>query len=50
MAPHQIIAVAVRLFAVWLLLGARGFRKLFWWMRNVGRPSRSEVTANKTPD
>ena len=79
MSPHQVIAVGVRLFAiwlfiriglfmpvsfwqagyfdnhddvgirmfryaiqlafgVWLLLGAKGFRKLIWWARNAGRP------------
>jgi len=22
--------------SVWLILGARGFRKIFWWASNVG--------------
>lgn len=25
------------LIAIWLILGARGFRRLFWWARNTGR-------------
>jgi len=25
------------LIGLWLILGAKGFRKLFWWARNAGR-------------
>ena len=25
--------------AAWLICGARGFRKIFWWLRNAGRPA-----------
>ncbi len=27
---------------LWLILGARGFRKLFWWAQNAGRSQPSE--------
>jgi hypothetical protein len=32
-AIYYVVEVAI---AVWLILGARGFRRLFWWARNAG--------------
>lgn len=34
----------------WLLFGAKGFRKLFWWMRRAGRATGSDHTVDRTPD
>ena len=34
MLTQNIVEVAI---GVWLVFGARGFRRLFWWVRNAGR-------------
>jgi hypothetical protein len=36
MGPGWIFYLVELVFGVWLLLGARGARKLFWWARNAG--------------
>ena len=36
------------IIGLWLIFGAKGFRRLFWWARNAGRPAPSEVSAEAT--
>ena len=34
--PSMIYEAAEAVIALWLILGGRGFRRLFWWARNAG--------------
>jgi hypothetical protein len=34
---HQLVYNAVEVaVGIWLVLGGKGFRKIFWWARNAG--------------
>lgn len=38
------------IIGLWLVLGGKGFRKLFWWVRNAGHTSPPEIDADDTSD
>jgi len=41
LTPWLVYRLLMVVISLWLVLGAKGFRKLFWWARNAGygRPS-----------
>ena len=38
------------MIGLWLIFGGKGFRKLFWWVRNAGRRHPQPRTPNESPD
>lgn len=38
------------IIGVWLILGGKGFRRLFWWARNAGRDTAPQETKKSSTD
>jgi hypothetical protein len=44
---NELLRLAI---GVWLVTGAKGFRKLFWWVRSAGLRPRPNVREDSPPD